>query len=433
MSLRAVHLRCEHREDVPCIDDPAPRLSWALESTGRDKRQTAYRIRVDEFWDSGRVESSNSVDVAYAGRPLPAAAECVWTVQVWDEAGAASDWSEPARFRTGLAGWSAQWIGRDRIHDPAMAAPDSDDDPDRLLRTLLGCPYLRRSFELAGGVRRATLYATARGLAELELNGTRVGDSVLAPGWTDYRKRIEYAAHDVTDLIRDGENVLGAILGPGWYAGFIGFDPLRRGNHYGRDPALLCELRLEHADGSVEVIASDAEWRATTGPIEYSDLLMGERYDARRELGPWAPVTATPHDGVPLVPERSQPMRVTEELRPVAVTEREPGTYVFDLGQNMVGWVRLEVEGERGTRVELRFAEMLERDGSLHVENLRTARALDTYTLRGAGVSSSSRASPSTASATSRSRASPRRPSSPAASSIRTRPAAAGSSARTTW
>ena len=388
MSLRPVHLRCEQREDVPCVDHPAPRLGWALESAGSDKRQTAYRIRVGEWWDSGRVESANSVDIAYAGRPLPAAAECVWTVQVWDEAGAVSEWSEPARFRTGLAGWSAQWIGRDRIHDPGMAAPSSDDDPDRLLLTLLGCPYLRRSFEHAGGLRRATLYATARGVVDLELNGTRVGDAVLAPGWTDYRKRIEYAAHDVTSLVREGENVLGAILGPGWYAGFIGFDPLRRGNHYGRDPALLCELHLEHDDGRVEVIASDAAWQATTGPIEYSDMLMGERWDARREPGPWAPVTTAPHDGVPLVPERSQPMRVTEELTPVEVTERAPGVFVFDLGQNMVGGVRLDVEGERGTRVELRFAEMLEDDGSLHLENLRTARALDTYTLRGGGPES---------------------------------------------
>ena len=163
---------------------------------------------------------------------------------------------------------------------------------------------------------------------------------------------------------------------------------MRRGNHYGRDPALLCELHLEHEDGSVEVIASDAQWRATTGPLEFSDLLMGERYDARRELGAWTAVTTAPHDGVPLVPERSQPMRVTEELQPVAVSERSPGTYVFDLGQNMVGWVRLDVEGERGTEVQLRFAEMLEDDGSLHVENLRTARALDTYILRGGGPES---------------------------------------------
>ena len=136
------------------------------------------------------------------------------------------------------------------------------------------CPYLRRPFPLGGGVRRATLYATARGVVELELNGARVGDSVLAPGWTDYRERIEYAAHDVTELVRDGDNVLGAILGAGWYAGFIGFDPLRRGNHYGRDPALLCELHLEHDDGSVEVdrqrraVARDDRAARVLGPAD---------------------------------------------------------------------------------------------------------------------------------------------------------------------
>ena len=386
--MRAVHLRCEQREDVPCVDDPAPRLGWALESAGHDKRQTAYRIRVDGLWDSGRVESANSVDIAYAGRPLPAAAR----VRVGGPGlgrgrrgvGVERAGAVPDRAR-GLVGA----VDRPRPDPrPGDGRAEQRRRPGPAAAHVAGCPYLRRSFELAGGLRRATLYATARGVVDLELNGTRVGDSVLAPGWTDYRKRIEYAAHDVTSLVRDGENLLGAILGPGWYAGFIGFDPLRRGNHYGRDPALLCELHLEHEDGSVEVIASDAEWQATTGPIEYADLLMGERWDARREPGPWAPVTTTPHDGVPLVPERSQPMRVTEELEPVAVTERAPGVFVFDLGQNMVGGVRLDVDGERGTRVELRFAEMLEHDGSLHLENLRTARALDTYTLRGGGPES---------------------------------------------
>ena len=273
--------------------------------------------------------------------------------------------------------------------------PRRDDPPDKLLRRLLSCPYLRRPFALTGGVRRATLYATARGVLEMELNGTRVGDAVLAPGWTDYRTRIEYAAHDVSALLRDGENVLGAILGPGWYAGFVGMNPLRRGNHYGEDPALLCELHVEHDDGSVRVIGSDESWRAATGPLEYSDLLVGERYDARRELGAWSepgfrddgwtPVTAAPLDDVRLVPERSQPMRVTEDLRPIAITERAPGAYVVDLGQNMVGHVRLAVEGERGTEVRLRFAEMIEPDGSLYVENLRGARQEDAYVLRGGG------------------------------------------------
>jgi alpha-L-rhamnosidase len=397
--LRPVRLRCEQREDAPCIDTPAPRLGWALASGGEGRRQTAYRIRVGEhgaLWDSGKVASERSVDIAYAGRELPPASEFSWTVEVWDEGDSPSGASASARFRTGPSAWRAQWIGRDRTHDPGMAAPASDDPPDKLLRRLLSCPYLRRPFAVGRAVRRATLYATARGVLELELNGTRVGDAVLAPGWTDYRTRLEYAAHDVSALLRDGENVLGAILGPGWYAGFVGMNPLRRGNHYGEDPALLCELHVEHEDGSVQVIASDADWRATTGPLGYSDLLMGERYDARRELGAWsapgfrddgwAPVTTCPRDGTLLVPERSQPMRVTEDLRPVAISERAPGLHVFDLGQNMVGHVRLAVEGERGTEVRLRFAEMLEPDGSLHVANLRGARQEDAYVLRGGGA-----------------------------------------------
>jgi len=393
--VHAISLRCEHREDVPCVDHPAPRLSWALQG---GERQTAYRIRVAGLWDSGRVEGSSSVDVAYAGPPLPPARELTWTVQVWDEAGEASQESAPARFRTGPAEWTAQWITRDRAHDPAVPVPGTDaelDESDPLMRRLLPCPHLRREFAVSAGVRRATLYATARGVLELELNGARVGDAVLAPGWTDYRKRIEYAAHDVTGLLHAGENVLGAILGDGWYAGFVGFDARRPGNHYGRDPELLCELHLEYEDGGREIVASDARWTAATGPLVYSDLLMGERYDARRELGAWSepgheagawhPVAVRPRDGVALVPERGQPMRVTEELRPVAVTPRGPGAHIVDLGQNMVGWARLRVRGEAGTRVRLRFAEMLEPDGSLHLANLRGARQLDTYVLRGGG------------------------------------------------
>jgi alpha-L-rhamnosidase len=355
--MRAVGLRCEHREDIPCVDHPRPRLSWHLED---GERQTAYRIRVGDVWDSGRVESANSIDVAYGGPPLPPACEFAWTVEAWE--GDASALSEPARFRTGLSEWTAQWIHRDRLHDPAVPVPGTDeelDETDMMMRRLKPCPVLRRTFAAASPVRRATLYATARGVLELTLNGQRVGDAVLAPGWTDYRERIEYAAHDVTALVRAGENELSAILGDGWYAGFVGFDARRPGNHYGAEPELLCELHLEYADGGRSVVASDGSWSASVGPIVYSDLLMGERYDARRELGPW---------------------------HPVAVTARGDRVHIVDLGQNMVGWVRLRVSGERGTRVQLRFAEMLEPDGSLHLANLRGARQLDTYVLAGDGV-----------------------------------------------
>jgi alpha-L-rhamnosidase len=384
--MQAISLRCEHREDTPCVDHPAPRLSWAL--TGGE-RQTAYRIRVAEAWDSGRVASARSVDVPYGGPPLAPGREWAWRVQVWDEAGEPGPWSEPARFRTGLAEWTAQWISRDPVHDPAMPVPGTDDELDEsdlMMRRLPGCPYLRRRFSLDGELARATLYATARGVYELELNGERVGDAVLAPGWTDYRRRIEYAVHDVTALLRRGENVIAATLGDGWYAGFVGFDARRPGNHYGRDPELLCELHVELADGSRTVVAGDERWEAAYGPLVYSDPLMGERYDARREPGPWHPVRVRARDHVALVPERAQPIRVTEDLEPVSVTRRAAGVHVVDLGQNMVGRVRLEVRGERGTRVQLRHAEMLERDGSLYVENLRGARPLDTYVLSGDGT-----------------------------------------------
>ena len=406
--MHPIDLRCEHRRDVPCVDELAPRLSWTLESAERDKRQTAYRILVTTdpqalrpgepaLWDSGRVESSCSVDVAYAGRALPPASDCWWVVRVWDETGEPSRWSEPASFRTGLREWRALWISRDDRDDPGVPVPESASEraDDPMLARCRPAPFLRRSFSTRGPVRRAVLYATARGLVELQVNGARVGDAVLAPGWTDYRKRIEYAAHDVTPLLADGPNVVSAILGDGWYAGFVGFDLKRAGAHYGTHPELLCELHVEYADGTREVVASDERWRATTGPIRYSDLLHGEHYDARRELdgwsnpgygdGDWPAVRTRQRDEVALAPERAQPIRVTQDIQPVSVTEREPGIQVVDLGQNMVGWVRLEVDGKRGTTVQLRFAEMLEDDGSLHVANLRTARPQETYVLRGGG------------------------------------------------
>ncbi len=389
--MRPIDLRCEHRRDVPCVDDPAPRLSWTLESSERGRRQSAYQVIVSlenaQLWDSGRVESSSSVDVVYAGRALPPASDCRWRVRVWDEAGESSPWSDPACFRTALREWRAQWISRDDADDPGVPVPESESERagDIMLERCRPAPFLRREFVVEEPVRRAMLYATARGLVELHLNGARVGDAVLAPGWTDYRKRIEYAAHDVTELLADGSNVLSAILGDGWYCGFVGMDLKRAGAHYGTHPELLCELHLEYADGAREVVASDERWRATTGPIRYSDLLHGEHYDARRELGDWRAVRTRERDGVALVPERAQPIRVTEELQPVSVTEREPGVHIVDFGQNMVGWVRLEVEGERGTTVRLRFAEILEEDGSLHVANLRTARPQETYVLSGDG------------------------------------------------
>jgi alpha-L-rhamnosidase len=407
--MRATHLRCEHREDTPLVGCAQPRFGWALESDGRDRRQTGYRLLVaaseaelareeGSLWDSGDVASARTIEIEYEGSALPPASEMVWTVRVLDESGSASRWADPARFRTGLDAWDASWISCDRredmaLVDPGLAAGAADD----MLFKSPPVPFLRRGFELHQAAKRATLYATARGVLEMQLNGQRVGDSLLAPGWTDYHKRIEYAAHDVTDLLQSGENVLGCVLGEGWYAGFFGEHPKQVGAMYGSDPELLCELHIELEHGGVKVIRSDGSWRATPqGPIRYSDLLHGERYDARRELPgwsepgfddtAWAPVRRKPLDSVALVPEKGPPIRVTEDLRPVSITEHRPGVHIFDLGQNMVGRARLQASGEAGAEVRLRFGEALDADGALYVDNLAAARQTDIFVFRGGGT-----------------------------------------------
>ncbi|GGN34218.1 alpha-L-rhamnosidase [Streptomyces fuscichromogenes] len=253
---------------------------------------------------------------------------------------------------------------------------------------------LRREFRLPRRkVARARLYATALGLYEAHLNGSRVGTDQLAPGWTDYRTRVQYQTYDVTDLLRPGANALGAYLAPGWYAGNVGmFGP----GQYGSHPALLAQLEVVYADGTSERVTSGTDWRAAAGPIVAADLLNGETYDARRETpgwtspgfddGSWLVVRDEGDIGPGLiVAQVDGPVRVERELTPKAVTRPKPGVHVFDLGQNMVGSVRLRVSGDAGTTVRLRHAEVLNPDGTVYTANLRSAAATDTYTLGGRG------------------------------------------------
>jgi alpha-L-rhamnosidase len=252
---------------------------------------------------------------------------------------------------------------------------------------------LRKEFRLDGRVERARLYASALGLYELRVNGERVGDDRFAPGWTDYETRVQYQTHDVTRLLRRDANAIAATISPGWYAGHVAiFGP----NQYGTQPWLFAQLEVTYDDGRTETIVSDSSWRTATGPIVSSDLLMGESYDARLETpgwdrpgyddAAWAP--AKVKDDVPaeLVAQEDQPVEVTRELSPVRITEPSPGVFVYDLGQNMVGSVRLRVRGERATTVRLRHAEVLNADGTLYTDNLRSAKATDHYTLKGGGT-----------------------------------------------
>ncbi|MER7678561.1 alpha-L-rhamnosidase [Streptomyces sp. NPDC096934] len=253
---------------------------------------------------------------------------------------------------------------------------------------------LRHEFALPRKkVSRARLYATALGLYEAHLNGRRVGRDHLAPGWTDYRRRVQYQAYDVTSLLRSGGNALGVYVAPGWYAGNVGmFGP----HQYGERPALLAQLEVEYADGTSERITSGPDWRAAAGPIVAADLLGGETYDARKETPGWTSpgfddrawlAVRGAGDAAParIVAQADGPVRVAQELPVRKVTEPRPGVFVLDLGQNMVGSVRLRVSGRAGTTVRLRHAEVLNPDGTLYTANLRTAAATDTYTLKGGG------------------------------------------------
>ncbi len=279
-------------------------------------------------------------------------------------------------------GWSRAFLVDGRT-SPIEAEPVSQP-----------APLFRKPFQVPGAIRRATAYVTARGLYELRLNGTKVGDHILAPEWTGYHKRIQSQAYDVTAQVTSGENVVGAYLGAGWYAGRIGLFAGR--GHYGKTPALLARLEVELEDGRTIAVVSDESWRTVIGPVRSSDILDGEVYDARREIpgwespgfddSSWTPAAADAELGAPaLVWQPNEPIRVTRELKPVRISKSPDGSWVFDMGQNMVGWCRLRTRGEPGQTVTLRHVEAIDEAGYPYYNNLRGASPVDRFTLRGRG------------------------------------------------
>ena len=440
-ALNPVQLRCEYLVDPLGIDEAHPRLTWLLESdrASRGRRQTAYQILVTSaaqlstkpggtLWDSGKVVSDQTANVAYNGKPLSSRQVCFWRIKLWDEGGRASAWSAPAKWTMGLLkpeDWKAQYIS---FRDSSPVFKDAKSlylPPAHQYRKGFSCR--------AKLVRRATLYATALGIYELHLNGERVADEYFAPGWTDYHQRAYYRTYDVTSRIKAGANALGAWVADGWYAGYVGFGLLTGigtehvGRYtYGKTPAFMAQLEIEYADGSKETVVTDASWKVTgNGPIREADFLMGEAYDARKEMPGWSspgfddtkwepalraedngPVKATfyefqnPGPGEKLEvkgrdvdlgfkrPPKLEafpgvPVKRIEQIKPIAITSPAEGVYIFNLGQNFAGVVAMKVKGPAGTRVQLRHGEMLHPDGRLMTENLRKARATDVYILRG--------------------------------------------------
>jgi alpha-L-rhamnosidase len=375
------NLRCEYLSNPLGIDVRQPRLAWVLEHTQRGQKQTAYQILVaarpetlaqdtGDQWDSGKVVSEDSTQVAYNGKPLQSGTTYYWKVRTWDKDGNASPYSHAAQFEMGLLSaeeWKAQWIA--------------------------GGNLLRKEFSVAAKVVRARAYVTALGYYELRLNGAKVGSNVLDPAWTTYEKRSLYTTYDVTGYLQSGPNAVGMMLGNGWANQTWDWgDPVKP---VGQSPELLVQLEIDMEGGRYLQIVSDKSWKAGKGPITSDSIYNGETYDARLEMPGWdapgfndfswkaAEVLKGP--GGVLSAEMMPPIRVVDTITPVLMSNPQPGVYVYDMGQNFAGWVQLRVKGPRGTAVKMRFAELLYDSGMINRENIRGAKATDTYILRGDG------------------------------------------------
>ena len=381
---------CEYHSNPIGIDLANPRLSWQIISDGDNVQQTAYEIRVagssksfnkkDQLlWNSGKVESDQSVNVSYNGSPLKSMNRVYWQVRIWDNTNKVSEWSEPAFWEMGILepqAWKASYIGLKEVNEAGKSRP---------------AQYFRKEVSFTKKVKSARLYITSLGLYEVFINGEKVSNDLFSPGWTSYTKRLQYQTYDVTSLVKVNTSI-GAILGDGWYRGSIGWG---QNNYYGDQLALLLQLNIEYADGTSELVTTDPSWKAITGPILSSEIYHGEVYDARLEMfgwdrpgfddSKWNETIIIQHSKDILTASNGNPVKAIQEIKPVKLVTTPKGETVYDMGQNMVGWVRLKVNGKKGDQITLKFAEVLDKQGNFYIDNLRVARATDTYFLKGGG------------------------------------------------
>ena len=374
-----------------------------MQSDERGQKQNGYRILVSstpeylennrgDLWDSGHVSSAQTLHVEYAGKPLASHTQCFWKVMAWDCHDAPSPWSSCATWTMGVlrpADWGAKWIAFP--HETPTTEKQASDLPTT------PATMLRKEFALNGPVKRAVVSVTGLGLYELSINGQRVGDHVLAPEWTRYDTRIQYQTYDVTKLLRNGPNAVGSQLSNGWWKGLC-VPMIVQPAWAASRCCLLLRMDIELADGSQKTIVTDSSWRATdSGPIRRAGIYFGETFDGTKEIrgwnepgfasAAWEPVETLPFPNnsphAALVAQCNEPIRVVEELRPVSMTEPRPGVYVFDMGQNMVGWCRLKANTPAGSHIRVRHAEILTSDGMLYTDNLRGAAQVNEYIWRG--------------------------------------------------
>jgi len=389
-------LRCEFRTEPAGIDVPHPRLSWAFQASAvRNLFQQAYRLQVastpgqltndqPNLWDTGKIASASSQNVPYGGRKIPSNTTVYWRVKVWDTAGHETDWSATASWHTGLLpeDWVALWIQDSKPH-PRTEQEMFDDH---------AAPQFRREFMLEKPVAAAWLYVSGLGYYEASLNGKKVGDHVLDPGWTNYDKRILYNTFDVTRQLKEGRNCAGVVLGNGWFNPL----PLRM---WGRinlrealptgAPMFIFQLEIAFTDGSRQRICSSQAWKAADGPILANNIYLGEKYDAGKVLNGWntagyddntwrSVTTVSPPAGV-MQAQAHPPVKIREEIRPVKVWTDIKGRTLVDMGVNFGGIVRLRASGKRGDVIRMRYGELLYADSTLNVMTSVAGQLKGTY------------------------------------------------------
>lgn len=392
------NLRCEMLVNPQGISTNNPRLSWEIMGDGRGINQIAYQIlvastpaklaaNVGDLWDSHKITSDRSVQISYAGKPLTSRTACYWKVKVWTNNGE-SIWSQPASFSIGLlnpADWKAKWIGYDNGFPW--------DSVSKFSR--LSARYYRKQFDATSAIKKATVYVVGLGHYELFINGQAIGDQVLSTPPTDYTKSVIYNTFDVTKNIKQGTNAIATALGNGRFFTMRPKYKPQKIKEFGF-PKMLLQLEVEYNNGSKQTIISDGSWKFTAdGPIRTNNEYDGEEYDATKEMpgwsnvgfndGQWLKAELVQAPGGKLTGQMNEPIRVVQTVKPVSVKSVKPGMYVMDMGQNMAGWLNMKVRGQRGQKVQLRYAETTQKDGELYVANLRDAKVTDIYTLKGGG------------------------------------------------
>ena len=391
--MKITKLRIEYLENPIGVGELRPRMSWLTQTDEKDWMQGAYQICVtateqalngtqdDLIWDSGKISGEESVHVEYDGPALKSEQRLWWKVRVWNQEDQVSEWSDVSFWQMGLLNeqdWNAKWIGSGVEENSEGPYPPH---------------YLRKKFQFGIDrlVSKATVHVTAHGLYELYLDGKKIGEDLLTPGWTSYQERLQVQSYDVSDLLHGSGHCLGGILGDGWYRG--PFTWQLRSNIYGEKTALLCQMHIEFEDGTEQWILSDETWQCRTGPIRKSEIYDGEVYDARLELMAWCSAENASEgwsDCIELskglqtlVAPCSEPVKVTERVVAKEIIRTPKGEFVLDFAQNLVGWVSFALKGESGQRIVIDHAEVLDADGNFYTDNLRTAQQRIEYVFKG--------------------------------------------------